>query len=128
MKLWGNYPHLAVFPGALILDDGRSSDRNYPSSSLTQSQLSVEEPALSDGACQAGARLYLQEGNSCCVATCKSRQPQSQAAKLRAPHVHSAWLHSFVTCVTKMLGNTTPPQPVQDCQIHGTSLARVLLP
>ncbi|KAL3134135.1 hypothetical protein ABBQ32_008554 [Trebouxia sp. C0010 RCD-2024] len=62
MKLWGNYPHLAVFPGALILDDGRSSDRNYPSSSLTQSQLSVEEPALSDGACQAGARLYLQEG------------------------------------------------------------------
>lgn len=62
MKLWGEHPGLAVFPGTLILDDGRPGDHDYPSSSLTQAQLSAEEPALSGIACQAGARLYLQEG------------------------------------------------------------------
>lgn len=62
MKLWGQYPDLAVFPGTVLLNDTRPGDPDYPSSPLTQSQLSAEEPALSDGACQAGARLYSQEG------------------------------------------------------------------
>lgn len=62
MKLWGQYPDLAVFPGTVLLSDKRPGDPDYPSSPLTQSQLSAEEPALSNGACQAGARLYSQEG------------------------------------------------------------------
>lgn len=62
MKLWGQYPDLAVFPGTVLLDDKRPGDPDYPSSPLTQSQLTAEEPALSSGACQAGARLYSQEG------------------------------------------------------------------
>lgn len=62
MKLWGQYPDLAVFPGTVLLSDDRPGDPDYPSSSLTQAQLSAEEPALSGDACQAGARLYPQEG------------------------------------------------------------------
>ena len=64
MKLWGQYPDLAVFPGTVLLNDDRPGNPDYPSSSLTQAQLSAEEPALSSDACQAGARLYLQEGTS----------------------------------------------------------------
>ena len=62
MKLWGQYPDLAVFPGTVLLDDDRPGDPDYPSASLTHAQLSAEEPALSSDACQAGARLYPQEG------------------------------------------------------------------
>ena len=62
MKLWGQYTDLAVFPGTVLLDDDRPGNFDYPSSSLTQGQLSAEEPALSSDACQAGARLYPQEG------------------------------------------------------------------
>ncbi|KAA6422017.1 MAG: hypothetical protein FRX49_08035 [Trebouxia sp. A1-2] len=62
MKLWAQYPDLAAFPGSLILNDKRTKDNAYPSSSLTPEQLKHEEPDLSDAACQGGARLYKPEG------------------------------------------------------------------
>ncbi|KAL3143680.1 hypothetical protein ABBQ38_002475 [Trebouxia sp. C0009 RCD-2024] len=88
MKLWGKYPHLAVFPGALILDDGRPGDRDYPSSNLTQDQLSAEEPALSDEACQAGARQCLQEGYAYPGAAVAyfMQEAQKHGAKLLSNH------------------------------------------
>ena len=72
MKLWGQYPDLAAFPGSLILDDDRTGDNAYPSSPLTPEQLKEEEPKLSDAACQGGARMYKPEGmqqlQTCCFA------------------------------------------------------------
>lgn len=62
MKLWQQYPDLAVFPGSLLLEDNRPDDATYPSSSLSPEQLAAEEPALSSAACQHGARLYEPEG------------------------------------------------------------------
>lgn len=62
MKLWGQYPDLAVFPGSLILNDDRTGDNAYPSSPLTPEQLKLEEPELSNAACQGGARMYKPEG------------------------------------------------------------------
>ncbi|KAL0045603.1 hypothetical protein WJX82_011039 [Trebouxia sp. C0006] len=62
MKLWGQYPDLAAFPGSLILSDHRTGDKAYPSSPLTPQQLKQEEPKLSNAACQGGARLYKPEG------------------------------------------------------------------
>ena len=71
MKLWGQYPDLAAFPGSLILNDDRTWDNAYPSSPLTPEQLKEEEPELSEAACQGGARLYKPEGlqllQTCCV-------------------------------------------------------------
>ena len=71
MKLWGQYPDLAAFPGSLILSDHRTGDKAYPSSPLTPQQLKQEEPKLSNAACQGGARLYKPEGmqqlQTCCV-------------------------------------------------------------
>ncbi len=62
MKLWGQYPDLAVFPGSLLLDDDRTGDTAYPSAPLAPEQLKTEEPGLSDAACKDGARLYKPEG------------------------------------------------------------------
>ena len=64
MKLWAQYPELAVFPGTVLLNDKRTGDAEYPSSPLSQPQLRSEEPGLSSAACQDGARLYPQEGTS----------------------------------------------------------------
>ncbi len=74
MKLWGQYPDLAAFPGSLILDDDRTGDKAYPSSSLTPKQLKQEEPKLSDAACQGGARLYKPEGIQQLEICCSIRQ------------------------------------------------------
>lgn len=62
MKLWGQYPDLAVFPGSLLLADDRTGDTAYPSSPLIPEQLQEEEPGLSESACKDGARLYQPEG------------------------------------------------------------------
>ena len=62
MKIWEGYPELAVFPGTVLLSDDRPGRDEYPSSPLTADQLKQEEPSLSDTACNAGARLYSQEG------------------------------------------------------------------
>lgn len=103
MKLWGKYPHLAVFPGALILDDGRPGDRDYPSSNLTQDQLSAEEPALSDEACQAGARQCLQEG-ICLLFDCMQALGSHKSGReLRALSLHSACLQAFATWSHKVI-------------------------
>ena len=62
MRLWEEYPHVALFPGTVVLNDNRSGNTEYPSFFLDQAQLSSEEPGLADAACQQGARLYSQEG------------------------------------------------------------------
>lgn len=80
MKLWGQYPELAVFPGTVLLDDDRPGDPAYPSSSLTQAQLSAEEPTLSSMACQADARHTLRKARTCCAPACKQRQAQVRIA------------------------------------------------
>ena len=65
MKLWQQYPDLAVFPGSLLLADTRPEDAFYPSTSLSPEQLVAEEPALSPEASRKGARLYGPEGCHC---------------------------------------------------------------
>ena len=62
MKLWHEYPDLAVFPGSLVLEDKRPEDATYSSTPLSPEQLATEEPALSKQACKQGARLYQPEG------------------------------------------------------------------
>lgn len=70
MKLWGQYPDLAVFPGSLLLADARTGDSVYPSSPLLAEQLQKEEPGLSESACKDGARLYQPEGAEVCMNKC----------------------------------------------------------
>lgn len=67
MKLWQEYPDLAVFPGSLLLADNRPDDATYPSSLLSAEQLGTVEPALSPAACRQGARLYKPEGTLLCI-------------------------------------------------------------
>lgn len=62
MKLWQQYPDLAVFPGSLLLEDKRPEDATYASKSLSPDQLAAQEPALSLEASRKGARLYASEG------------------------------------------------------------------
>ena len=62
MKLWHEYPDLAVFPGSLVLEDKRPEDATYSSTPLSPEQLATKEPALSQQACKQGARLYQPEG------------------------------------------------------------------
>ena len=70
MKLWEDYPDLAVFPGTVLLNDDRPDRDEYPSSPLDAAQLKQEEPGLSDTACKAGARLYSQEGMPTAMSLC----------------------------------------------------------
>lgn len=88
MKLWGQYPDLAVFPGTALLNDDRPGDPDYPSSSLSQAQLSAEEPALSSDACQAGARLYPQEGAHLLCVIMQASVDTNQIAVLKVLSQH----------------------------------------
>ena len=116
MKLWGQYPDLAAFPGSLILDDDRAGDNAYPSSPLTPDQLEQEEPELSDAACQGGARLYKPEGmqqqlQTCCYAR-QHDALNASAAPIASPAdwplnrcaicTATATYMSFVTALSKM--------------------------
>ena len=98
MKLWGQYPDLAVFPGSLILNDNRTGDNAYPSSPLTPEQLKLEEPELSNAACQGGARMYKPEGMQQLQACCFGRQYAALNAWAAMIASSTGWLlsHSVI--------------------------------
>lgn len=135
MKLWKEYPDLAVFPGSLLLADNRPDDATYPSSLLSAEQLGTVEPALSTAACRQGARLYKAEGTKLCA--CRPSQlvqafmdiltQQLQGHSQPTYNLHA--LHSYARCSDCCRAccyrNDCTPEPVrwQQLQRHLKFLA-----
>jgi len=62
MDAWRALGDLAQFPGTLVLEDARPTNKAYPSDAIAAQSLQELEPGLSSKAASKGARLYRQEG------------------------------------------------------------------